>query len=176
MSNLRLPSRSCFNSGESRSHESSIALLEPLSEHDIRPMSKFRGLRIVAKPSWEKVLIWTAVLACMILVLNILWMVIATAKYPYESGTRILFQGSCTRTTRIDTGLHIIINILGTALLGASNYVMQCLGSPTRSEDMDDRFPECFFCVTREIFSLKSSIPKTFPGSLVCSVHSCNIH
>jgi hypothetical protein len=159
MSNLRLPSRSYFNSGEPRSNESSIALLEPLSKNDIRPVSMFRGFRIVAQPSWEKVLIWTAVLAGTILVLNILWMVIATAKYPYENGMRILFQGSCNRTTRIDTGLHIIINILSTALLGASNYVMQCLGSPTRSEGMDDRFPECFFRVTRGTFSLKSSNP-----------------
>lgn len=30
--------------------------------------------------------------------------------------------------------LHLIINILSTLLLGASNYSMQCLSSPTRSE------------------------------------------
>jgi hypothetical protein len=139
MSNLRLPSRSYFKRGKRRSDESSVALLEPFRENDIQPTPLFSGLRIAAKPSWGKVLLWTAILAATILVLNILWMVIAIARYPSESGTRILFQGSCSQTTRIDTGLHIIINILSTALLGASNYVMQCLGSPTRSDGKDDQ-------------------------------------
>lgn len=30
--------------------------------------------------------------------------------------------------------MHIIINILSTALLAASNYVMQCLSAPTRPD------------------------------------------
>lgn len=31
-------------------------------------------------------------------------------------------------------GIHAVINILGTLLLGASNYVMQVLGAPTRQQ------------------------------------------
>jgi hypothetical protein len=30
--------------------------------------------------------------------------------------------------------LHLVINILSTAMLGASNYCMQCLASPSRSQ------------------------------------------
>ena len=32
------------------------------------------------------------------------------------------------------TALHVVINILSSLLLSASNYTMQCLGSPTRKE------------------------------------------
>lgn len=46
----------------------------------------------------------------------------------------ILYQGDCEKSRQISTGLHILINILSTILPGASNYMMQCLHSPTRAE------------------------------------------
>ncbi|CAG8977574.1 hypothetical protein HYALB_00008350 [Hymenoscyphus albidus] len=53
-----------------------------------------------------------------------------------KSGTKVgtLTSGDCGRVGAINTGLHIAINIAGTVLLGASNFTMQCISSPTRSE------------------------------------------
>jgi hypothetical protein len=34
----------------------------------------------------------------------------------------------------LNTGLHLAINILSTIILAGSNYTMQCLSAPTRSE------------------------------------------
>ena len=34
----------------------------------------------------------------------------------------------------MDAWVHIGINVMGTLLLGASNYTMQCLSAPTRKE------------------------------------------
>ncbi|RAH72637.1 uncharacterized protein BO66DRAFT_427106 [Aspergillus aculeatinus CBS 121060] len=45
-----------------------------------------------------------------------------------------LFTGNCSLANRSATGIHVVINVLGTILLGASSYVMQCLGAPSRSD------------------------------------------
>jgi hypothetical protein len=46
----------------------------------------------------------------------------------------VLFEGDCNRVENLNTGLHVFINILSTILLSGSNYCMQCLSAPTRSE------------------------------------------
>jgi hypothetical protein len=46
----------------------------------------------------------------------------------------ILFEGDCNRVEYLNTGLHVLINVLSTVLLSGSNYCMQCLSAPTRSE------------------------------------------
>jgi hypothetical protein len=45
-----------------------------------------------------------------------------------------IFQGSCKVSQRLNIGIHLIINVLSTLLLGASNFSMQCLCAPTRRE------------------------------------------
>ncbi|KAK1143248.1 hypothetical protein N8T08_006948 [Aspergillus melleus] len=45
-----------------------------------------------------------------------------------------LYNGQCARSNHWATGLHVVINVLSTILLGASNYVMQSLGAPSRSD------------------------------------------
>jgi hypothetical protein len=45
-----------------------------------------------------------------------------------------LFEGDCEYVRKLNIGAHVVINFLSTALLGASNYAMQCLSAPTRSE------------------------------------------
>ncbi|KAF2439612.1 hypothetical protein P171DRAFT_525453 [Karstenula rhodostoma CBS 690.94] len=49
----------------------------------------------------------------------------------------VLFDGDCDRASKLNTGLHLLINILSTVLLSSSNYCMQCLSAPTRKE-VDD--------------------------------------
>ena len=46
----------------------------------------------------------------------------------------MLFSGDCAKAKSINAWLQVIINALSTVLLGASNYCMQCLTSPTREE------------------------------------------
>lgn len=85
-------------------------------------------------PEWRKALYWATGLAAIVLVFNTIWAVVAVTKYPLDHGLRRLYQGNCTTASRIDSVLHVVINILSTLLLGASNYVMQILNSPTRDE------------------------------------------
>lgn len=49
-------------------------------------------------------------------------------------GRRVLYEGSCSKSKGINTGLHVLINLLSSVLLGASNYGIQCLSAPTREQ------------------------------------------
>ncbi|KAK4249236.1 hypothetical protein C7999DRAFT_39652 [Corynascus novoguineensis] len=41
---------------------------------------------------------------------------------------------SCSRAKSINTGIHVLINVLSTILLAGSNYCMQILSAPTREQ------------------------------------------
>jgi len=46
----------------------------------------------------------------------------------------VLVEGDCGRIKTLNSGIHILINVLSTILLSGSNYCMQCLSAPTRGE------------------------------------------
>jgi hypothetical protein len=69
-----------------------------------------------------------------ILAINIFTTVWATVRYDIKGDTGILFQGSCSTARQMDSGFHFAINLLSTAVLGAINFSMQILVSPTRGE------------------------------------------
>lgn len=104
------------------------------------PPSSDRSLKLdrrcngTLKPGWRKGLMLTSFLAGIVLFTNILCTVLAILKARPENGLRVLYEGNCERARTLNSGLHILINILSTALIGASNYTMQVLGSPTRKE------------------------------------------
>jgi hypothetical protein len=51
-----------------------------------------------------------------------------------KAGGNVLYEGDCNRVDRLNTELHLLINLLSTVLLSASNYSMQCLSAPTRKD------------------------------------------
>ena len=65
---------------------------------------------------------------------NVLFLIFASALTHVTNGVGVLHQGDCGDTKTIDTWVHVIINGLATAIVGASNYTMQCLAAPNRSE------------------------------------------
>lgn len=71
-------------------------------------------------------------IALSVLVINLTSLVWAVARYGSEDGISILYRGNCHKARSLITVLHLIINLLSTILLNASNYTMQCLNSPTR--------------------------------------------
>ncbi|KAM0349603.1 hypothetical protein ACHAP4_010382 [Fusarium culmorum] len=46
----------------------------------------------------------------------------------------IFFEGDCKRSKSINTWLHLLLNAFSTGVLASSNFFMQILSSPTRSE------------------------------------------
>lgn len=46
----------------------------------------------------------------------------------------VLYQGPCTQSATINLLLHLLLNILGTLILASSNFFMQILNAPSRSD------------------------------------------
>ncbi|KAL8635766.1 MAG: hypothetical protein Q9228_006781, partial [Teloschistes exilis] len=82
---------------------------------------------------WHAGTITCTVIVCIVLVVNLVSTIWASAN-GLEGGLGIIHEGSCRKTKNMSLWLHLAINILGTALLSASNYCMQCLSAPNRQE------------------------------------------
>lgn len=52
----------------------------------------------------------------------------------HRESQSVLSEGDCHDVKTLNSGIHILINILSTILLSGSNYCMQCLSAPTRGE------------------------------------------
>jgi hypothetical protein len=71
------------------------------------------------------------VLSCNIVLLA----VGAATRSGYDNdGVATIFEGDEATISLWNTILHVVINVLSTLLLSASNYTMQVLNSPTREE------------------------------------------
>ena len=78
--------------------------------------------------------IWCAAASGSVCLTNALLTLWGSKTFDVIGGLGIIQQGSCSQTKNLATWLHLAINVLSTLLLGASNYTMQCLSSPTRKE------------------------------------------
>ncbi len=67
-----------------------------------------------------------------ILVTNFALTVFAAMHFRGPRGVGVIYQGSCVTVQQLDTYIHLLINILGTGMLMASNYCMQLQAAPTR--------------------------------------------
>lgn len=68
--------------------------------------------------------------------INLALTIWASKTFGVSGGFGTIQRGNCDQTKKLSLWLHFAINVLSTALLGASNYCMQCLSSPTR-QDID---------------------------------------
>ena len=74
---------------------------------------------------------WTSGVVLLFNVVALIW---AIVHFGVKNGIGTLHDGNCKQGSNLGFWIHMLINVLSTALLGASNYSMQCLSSPTRSE------------------------------------------
>ncbi|KAH6894387.1 hypothetical protein B0T10DRAFT_603888 [Thelonectria olida] len=86
---------------------------------------------------WKFSLSLNATTALNILFLNIAVAIWASTKDTTgsdDAALRTIYEGSCSKASRLNTLIHLLINILSSLLLAASNYAMQCLSAPTRDD------------------------------------------
>ena len=69
-----------------------------------------------------------------VLLINAVLTIVCLTKFRGTGILGTLQEGDCAKVKQTDLWLHLVINVLSTLLLGASNYCMQCLSSPTRFE------------------------------------------
>lgn len=84
--------------------------------------------------SWQNSVSFWAILTGVVLSVNLALTIWIGSSFPIMGGVATLFEGSCSKASTWNTWIHIGINVLSILLLSASNYTMQCLGSPTREE------------------------------------------
>ena len=75
-----------------------------------------------------------AVASAAVMVINLTLTIWASRRYGVQEGLGTIRDGSCGEIKNLATLIHLGINVLSTLLLGASNYTMQCLSSPTRED------------------------------------------
>ncbi|KAK0119018.1 hypothetical protein ONS95_007882 [Cadophora gregata] len=86
---------------------------------------------------WRKSLLTCVFLAAIILIVNLSLVGWASHLEMTEDGSYIAMRGSCNNVSKASLSSHLVINILSTLLLGASNYCMQIAIAPSRN-DLDE--------------------------------------
>ena len=76
-----------------------------------------------------------------ILFTNLGLTIFAVSSYGSNKGVGLVYEGKCGTVRALDLWLHLLINLLSTGLLSASNYCMQLQAAPTR-EDIDKAHSE----------------------------------
>ncbi|ORY01666.1 hypothetical protein BCR34DRAFT_605840 [Clohesyomyces aquaticus] len=135
------------------SHETEYSLLESTSNIElptVHPSCQKRdddgnfSKPLPTRPSWKAIGLadlrdgWRfsaslgVLLALCVLLLNIALTIWGAVRSSANNGH--IYHGNCKTAKQINTGIHVIINVLSTLLLGASNYCMQCLCAPNRRD------------------------------------------
>lgn len=86
---------------------------------------------------WRGGVVYNTFLTFLILIVGIISLILVVTRTKEFSGQLAIFTGSCSQTTRISIGLHVVINVFTVVLLAGANYVFQVLTSPTRREISD---------------------------------------
>jgi len=86
---------------------------------------------------WRFGILMGKIAACVTLIINIAIFAAVSARKEtvrYAGTGKALYEGNCDKVRRVNIGLHLIINLLSSLLLSASNHGMQYLSAPTREE------------------------------------------
>jgi hypothetical protein len=84
----------------------------------------------VGSSQQDGVLIHAFITATSVFFINIIGTVILVKEH--DSG--VMYHGNCQKVSNLSTSIHVLINILSSLLLGASNFCMQLLAAPKRDE------------------------------------------
>ncbi|KAL3440941.1 hypothetical protein BJX65DRAFT_17229 [Aspergillus insuetus] len=86
------------------------------------------------RTGWKFTLFLSSVACVLVLTFNTGMLLWAVARDRVHDAKGVLTTGDCDRVSRLNTGLHLLINVFSTILLAASNHGMQCLCAPTRKD------------------------------------------
>ncbi|KAL4992675.1 hypothetical protein BDW68DRAFT_184165 [Aspergillus falconensis] len=100
-------------------------------DHDADPRRARGG--ILGFGGWKATLYLGSITSFTVLILNLVMVCWASFRHS-DQGQSVLYSGNCDRAKEMGTGVHLLINVLSTLLLGASNFGMQCLSAPTRND------------------------------------------
>jgi hypothetical protein len=82
---------------------------------------------------WKSGLLISLFFTSLVLLINVIFAIVLS-RSSLQEYSKTIYEGKCATTQKLNTLAHIVINILGVALLSSSNYFMQVLNAPTREE------------------------------------------
>lgn len=78
--------------------------------------------------TWQLTALLALIFTILIFLLNLAllaWYVSGGAPVvDVDDGVKVLYAGDCNKTARIDTAVHLGVNVVGTVLIGGSNFCM----------------------------------------------------
>lgn len=80
----------------------------------------------------SRVLLINTIVVGATLLVNFVLTIFAASRYESSNGVGIIYEGNCDTVKSLSLWLHLLVNILGSVMLSASNYCMQLQASPTR--------------------------------------------
>ena len=95
----------------------------------------------------KKSIRYIALAVFVLLCFNIAVTIGLVLRFGATKGVSTLYVGRCKTVARIDLGLHLANNALSTALVLASNYVMQLLNSPSRKQVYEAHAKGKWLCI-----------------------------
>lgn len=75
--------------------------------------------------SWKGTLFLGSLSCCVVLLINVGFIAWAASGQPVEDRLS-LYAGDCDKVKQMSVGIHLVINVLSTVLLAASNFGMVC--------------------------------------------------
>ncbi|KAI6084678.1 hypothetical protein F4821DRAFT_279952 [Hypoxylon rubiginosum] len=93
------------------------------------------SLQILSRKGWRRTgcINIALSLGCGFLLLSCLIYFRIKSGSPFRRAT-IIYEGKCDDTSRLNTILHLLINLFSTGILASSHYFMQVVSSPSRKE------------------------------------------
>lgn len=73
-------------------------------------------------------------LILVVLFSNLSLTIVAIKHYDSKNGVRLIYEGDCTTVANFNLWLYLLINLLSTGMLSASNFCMQLQAAPTRKD------------------------------------------
>ena len=84
---------------------------------------------------WRSVVLGSSVATAVVLIINFAITISSTKKYALDGkGNGVFYTGDCSKVKTDNRIIQLAINTISTILLTATNYCMQCLNAPTRSQ------------------------------------------
>ena len=102
------------------SHELQWALTSLAEKGRHLPMSSNLPDRKLS--GWRTGVAYATVLIVVVLLINLSFLIWALCSHGPSLGVSTLHRGTCETSTKLNTWIHLVINILSTGMLGASNY------------------------------------------------------
>ncbi|KAL4765307.1 uncharacterized protein BDW70DRAFT_147018 [Aspergillus foveolatus] len=108
-------------------------LLSPASGSYHDPDADRTCAGILGFGGWKATLYLGSATSFTVLILNLVMVCWASFRHS-DQDQSVLYSGDCDRVKELGTCVHLLINVLSTLLLSASNFGMQCLSAPTRKD------------------------------------------